>query len=77
MGNLDVVSQNPELRTKEYHTWKYTGASSDICFCLADCADTSCHRNKESEFCKKSMEQSPVSMGDLSWSCDDYRSGKQ
>ncbi len=63
-----------KLIEEEHRTWKYAGASSDICFCLADCAEISCHRNKDSEFCKKSMKQSPVSMGNLSWSCDDYRS---
>lgn len=66
-----------ELIEKGNETWKYTGESSDICFCLSDCKETDCHRNKKSEFYKKVVSENHfVSMADMSWNCGDYR-GKE
>ena len=66
-----------ELIEKENKTWKYTGVSSDICFCLSDCEETDCHRNKKSEFYKKAVSENHlVSMANMSWDCGDYRSEK-
>ena len=67
-----------ELIEKENRTWKYTGSSHDICFCLADCEETDCHRNKKSEFYKKVVSGNHfISMADMSWNCGDYRGEKE